>query len=317
MATPRLLSLAEVAKHITPKDCWVVLYGNVYNVSDIVSNHPGGSQAIFQLAGPKAFLGPVATEPIPNFTVKEPEVTAMDQNNGSVPLHTLLNMDEIEVATRKINRKAWAYYYSAANDKINAFVSGKREDDERSNNVTAIWDSGLINTAGGIGVQLFAGIDSSLTWEDTLQWLTAHTHLPIIINGLQTHDDAYIVSTYAPTIKGIILSNHGGCSLDITPPAVHTLLEIRKLCPEVFGRLDVWVDGGIRRGTDMVKALCLGAKAVGIGRPALWGLAAGGVEGVERTLQILLDETTICMRLLVQNLGDPGPQYVFPPFSFA
>lgn len=77
----------------------------------------------------------------------------------------------------------------------------------------------------------------------------------------------------------------GGRAADTAPPAVHTLLEIRKYCPEVFQKLDVLVDGGIKRGTDVVKALCLGAKGVGIGRAPLWGLAAGGVEGVERTFE--------------------------------
>lgn len=77
----------------------------------------------------------------------------------------------------------------------------------------------------------------------------------------------------------------GGRAADTAPPAVHTLLEIRKYCPEVFQNLDVLVDGGIKRGTDVVKALCLGAKGVGIGRAPLWGLAAGGVEGVERTFE--------------------------------
>jgi isopentenyl diphosphate isomerase/L-lactate dehydrogenase-like FMN-dependent dehydrogenase len=90
---------------------------------------------------------------------------------------------------------------------------------------------------------------------------------------------------YAPQVRGIILSNHGGRALDTAPPAVHTLLEIRKYCPEVFSKIEVWVDGGIRRGTDVVKALCLGAKAVGVGRAALFGLGAGGVEGVERTFE--------------------------------
>ena len=80
--------------------------------------------------------------------------------------------------------------------------------------------------------------------------------------------------------RGIILSNHGGRAADTAPPAVHTLLEIRKYCPEVFEKLDIVVDGGIKRGTDVVKALAMGAKAVGIGRAALFGLGAGGTEGV-------------------------------------
>lgn len=163
---------------------------------------------------------------------------------------------------------------------LDAPVSGKREDDERIN-IQA-------NTAASVSTQLFAGTDPSLTWADTLEWLSHHTTKPIVLKGIQTHEDAILAAQYAPLVKGIVLSNHGGRSLDTAPPAVHTLLELRKYCPDVFNKVEVWVDGGIRRGTDAVKALCLGAKAVGIGRPALWGLAAGGVEGVERTLQSLL-----------------------------
>ncbi len=82
-----------------------------------------------------------------------------------------------------------------------------------------------------------------------------------------------------------LCTTDGGRAADTAPPAVHTLLEIRKYCPEVFQKLDVLVDGGIKRGTDVVKALCLGAKGVGIGRAPLWGLGAGGIEGVERTFE--------------------------------
>jgi isopentenyl diphosphate isomerase/L-lactate dehydrogenase-like FMN-dependent dehydrogenase len=177
---------------------------------------------------------------------------------------------------------------------LDAPVPGKREIDERSSNVAESLpvpsstkkdedNSGLAN--GPVGLQLFAGTSPSLTWKETLPWLAKHTDLPIVLKGLQTHEDAYIASLHAPQVKGIILSNHGGRALDTAPPAVHTLLEIRKYCPEVFERLEVWVDGGIRRGTDVVKALCLGARGVGIGRPPLWGLGAGGIEGVERTIQ--------------------------------
>lgn len=186
---------------------------------------------------------------------------------------------------------------------LDAPVPGKREDDLRSDSTGAklpvtsaeskkdrndgerMPDGTPALKSGGVGVQLFAGTESRLTWKDTLPWLAKHTKLPIILKGLQTHEDAYIASQFTPQIKGIILSNHGGRALDTAPPAVHTLLEIRKYCPEVFDKLEVWVDGGVRRGTDVVKALCLGARGVGIGRPALWGLGAGGVDGVKRTLQ--------------------------------
>ena len=191
---------------------------------------------------------------------------------------------------------------------LDAPVSGKREDDDRMGMQDMVESAraasaapapsapeaaernsegtpNVDNAAGGVGKALFAGTDPSLTWVKTLPWLKQHTNLPIILKGLQTHEDAYMASLHAPFIKGIILSNHGGRSMDTAPPSVHTLLEIRKYCPEVFDKLDVMVDGGIRRGTDVVKALCLGAKAVGIGRPALWGLGAGGVDGVKRTFE--------------------------------
>lgn len=175
---------------------------------------------------------------------------------------------------------------------LDAPVPGKREHDEKQQTVGAslhvsssIKEAGGKPGGGGVGQQLFWGTAADLTWESTLPWLAKHTKLPIVLKGLQTHEDAYLAAQYAPQVKAIILSNHGGRALDTAPPAVHTLLEIRKYCPEVFNRIEVWVDGGIKRGTDVVKALCLGAKAVGVGRPALFGLGAGGTEGVHRTFE--------------------------------
>ncbi|KAJ5966599.1 hypothetical protein N7481_013313 [Penicillium waksmanii] len=209
---------------------------------------------------------------------------------------------------------------------LDAPVPGKREDDERNSLVGAAApvSSGVkaaertsddtpdvSGGSGGVGQQLFAGTDPSLRWHETLPWLAQQTDLPIVLKGLQTHEDAYIASLHTPQVRGIILSNHGGRALDTAPPAVHTLLEIRKYCPEVLDKLEVYVDGGIRRGTDIVKALCLGAKAVGLGRAALWGLAAGGVDGVRRTLQILADESKTCMRLLgVENVNELGLRHI-------
>lgn len=148
---------------------------------------------------------------------------------------------------------------------------------------------GRPDSNSGIGQQMFWGTAADLTWQTTLPWLARHTSLPIVLKGIQTHEDAYLAAQYARknpgTVQAIILSNHGGRSLDTAPPAVHTLLEIRKYCPEVFSTIEVWVDGGIKRGTDVVKALCLGAKAVGVGRAALFGLGAGGWKGVERTFE--------------------------------
>ncbi|CAG8302340.1 unnamed protein product [Penicillium nalgiovense] len=182
-------------------------------------------------------------------------------------------------------------------------VTGKREDDERSGNVIgseAPYQSDSNDTRPIIQTEdpVFKGMDPSLTWTETLAWLAKHNELPIVLKGIQTHEDAYIATQYTPQVKGIILSNHGGRSLDTAPPAV-------------FDKIEVWVDGGIKRGTDVVKALCLGARGVGIGRAALWGLGAGEMDGVKRTLQILTDETKTRMQLLgVKNIDELGKQHI-------
>ena len=217
---------------------------------------------------------------------------------------------------------------------LDAPVPGKREHDERNKNVganlpvrSAVQEGSASTTSpdpqaasapgpakkGGasVALALFAGTASDLTWKTTLPWLKKHTDLPIVLKGIQTHEDAYLASLHAPQVKGIILSNHGGRAVDTAPPAIHTLLEIRKYCPEVLSRVEVYVDGGIKRGTDIVKALALGARAVGLGRAPLFGLGAGGQEGVERVLEILKAETETAMRLLgVESVDQLGPQHV-------
>lgn len=464
MRTPTQLtntasSVCPVAKHTSPDSCWVVLHGNVYDVTDFLPEHPGGSRIILQLAGrdataeydpihppgtleenlkPEAKLGVVDADSLKKLQRQAAQGRPQEdeQKAPPPPLDTLLNLDEIEAAaTAQISKKCWAYYYSASDDlhtktlnnlayrsillrprvfvdvtrantattllghavstplyvspaamarlahpdgeagiargisrfgalqlvshnasmspeqivadaapgqvfgwqlyvqtnrakseamlariarmpdrykcvvlTLDAPVPSKREHDERAATEARL----LIEAAkpppaaggggagveggqekpdanAGVGKKLFFGTAADLTWETTLPWLAKHTALPIVLKGIQTHEDAFLAARYARqhpgTVKAIILSNHGGRSLDTSPPAVHTLLEIRKYCPEVFDTIEVWVDGGVRRGTDIVKALCLGAKAVGVGRAALWGLGAGGWKGVDRTFE--------------------------------
>ncbi|RDA95978.1 hypothetical protein CP533_5876 [Ophiocordyceps camponoti-saundersi (nom. inval.)] len=194
---------------------------------------------------------------------------------------------------------------------LDAPVPGKREHDERTGLERGVGAETEPDPAGGVGKQLFQGTAADLTWATTLPWLARHTSLPIVLKGVQTHEDAYLAAQHAPQVKAVLLSNHGGRALDTAPPAVHTLLEIRKYRPEVFDRVDVWVDGGIRRGTDVVKALCLGAKAVGLGRAPLFSLGAGGQAGVERMFEILAAETATCLRLLgAGSISELGPHMI-------
>lgn len=464
---PRLwLTSRTVQQHRSKESCWVILYGNVWDVTNFLPEHPGGSSIILKLAGKDATeeydpihppgtleenlpesarIGPIDPKSLPEPVKAAKDVGPQPDTEVELPLAALLNMDEIEAAaTRKMSKKGWAYYYSAADDlyskehnnrvyrqillrprvfvdckecdlsttflghhlqlpvfvspaamarlahpdgewgiaqaaksfgamqmisnnasmtpeqiikdaapnqvfgwqlyvqsdrkksedmlarinkldaikficlTLDAPVPGKREHDEKGkfsleDTNQAVKDAGgaELKGGGGIGQSLFFGTDPTLTWQETLPWLKRHTNKPIILKGLQTHEDAYIAAQHTPQVQGIILSNHGGRAVDTAPPSVHTLLEIRKYCPEVLTKLDVVVDGGIKRGTDVVKALALGAKAVGIGRSALFGLAAGGIEGVERVLEILRDETATACRLLgAAKVSDLGPIHV-------
>ena len=112
---------------------------------------------------------------------------------------------------------------------------------------------------------MFSYVDPQLSWTD-LAWIRKTTGgLPIIVKGIQTAEDAALCAHYG--VEGIYLSNHGGRQLEGAPSALETLLEIRRYEPQVFKKCEVYVDGGIRRGTDVLKALALGATAVGVGRP--------------------------------------------------
>lgn len=198
--------------------------------------------------------------------------------------------EKSEAMLRRINAMRDRYKFICLT--LDAPTPGKRELDERSNldktmSVQAAGNPGVEKRpgGGGVGQQLFFGTAADLTWQTTLPWFAKHTDLPIVLKGVQTHEDAFLAAHHAPQVKAIILSNHGGRAMDTAPPPMHTLLEIRKYCPEVLSAIEVWVDGGIRRGTDIVKALCLGAKGVGVGRGALYGLGAGGQAGVERMFE--------------------------------
>jgi L-lactate dehydrogenase (cytochrome) len=117
--------------------------------------------------------------------------------------------------------------------------------------------------------QRSSGIDPSLSWDD-IAWIWKHTHLPIILKGIQSAADARRAMQLG--CQDIVVGNHGGRALDNAPPAILALLELHYECPEVFSAMEVMVDGGIRRGSDILKVLCLGARAVGLGRPFLYGV---------------------------------------------
>ncbi|KAK7966270.1 L-lactate dehydrogenase (cytochrome) [Apiospora aurea] len=191
-------------------------------------------------------------------------------------------------------------------------VVSKREADERIRAADlgpVLVDGKPAGGSKGRGAGLAAStgnfIDSTMTWEDLL-WIQCCTKLPIVVKGIQSADDAK--KALQVGCAGIVVSNHGGRALDNAPSSVLVLLELRRDCPEVFEEMEVYVDGGVRRGSDILKAFCLGARGVGIGRPFQCAIAYGK-DGVEHCAGILKDELETAMRLcgvtdLVQVRGD-------------
>jgi 4-hydroxymandelate oxidase len=133
--------------------------------------------------------------------------------------------------------------------------------------------------------------DPKFTWRD-VEWLCSIARVPVLLKGVLNPDDAEIAVTSGAA--GIIVSNHGGRNLDTVPATIDALPEVIE---RVAGRMPVLMDGGIRRGTDVLKAIALGADAVLIGRPYLYGLGAAGAEGVARVINILRNEFEMAMAL--------------------
>lgn len=157
--------------------------------------------------------------------------------------------------------------------------------DEKANRVNT--------SAGGSGINEYVKslFDQSITWKD-VTWLKSITKLPIVIKGVLTAEDAELSIEHGAS--AVFVSNHGGRQLDDVPATIDVL---RELVEAVKDRAEVYIDGGITEGTDVLKALALGAKMVFVGRPALWGLCYDGQKGVEGVLQVLHDELDMAMML--------------------
>ena len=150
-------------------------------------------------------------------------------------------------------------------------------------------------------------MSAALTWDD-VDRLRECTALPVILKGVLHPEDAKIAVAHG--VDGLLLSNHGGRQLDTAPATIDLLPEF---VAAVGGAIPVLLDGGIRRGTDVVKALALGAAAVGVGRPIVWGLAVGGELGAVRVLETLREELDHALALCgVDGFADLSPALVRP-----
>ncbi|KZT29329.1 hypothetical protein NEOLEDRAFT_1128048 [Neolentinus lepideus HHB14362 ss-1] len=199
---------------------------------------------------------------------------------------------------------------------VDAIVAGKRELDRRAkaDNISAapVQVQNVTGTEAGLGVAhtLTGTLDADVCWDD-ISWIRSLTKLPLLIKGIQSVEDA--VRAFGHKVDGIVLSNHGGRSLDFSPSPMTVLYELSQVRPDLLWRSDfeVYVDGGVTRGTDVLKALCLGARAVGMGRPFLYANSLWGEEGCRTVVQIMREEIQNSMRLLgVSSLSQLSPEMV-------
>jgi 4-hydroxymandelate oxidase len=201
--------------------------------------------------------------------------------------------------TADLVRRAHAAGYGALVLTVDTPLLGRRIRDERNAftlppgiGMANLEGSGLPNAAGsGLSSFFLSRHEDSMTWDD-LTWLRSLAPLPLVLKGVVTAEDARLAADAG--VDAVIVSNHGGRQLDGSSPTIDALPEVAEAAGD---RLEVLMDGGIRRGPDVVKALGLGARAVCIGRPYLWGLATGGEAGVRSVIEFLRDDLVLSMAL--------------------
>ncbi|KAJ1817451.1 Hydroxyacid oxidase 1 [Coemansia sp. RSA 2671] len=150
---------------------------------------------------------------------------------------------------------------------------------------------GAADNASGLAAYVASQIDPTLNWSH-VQWVKSVARIPVLVKGILTAEDARLAVDAG--VDGIIVSNHGGRQLDTVPATIDVLEEV---CRAVDGRIEVYLDGGVRRGTDVFKALALGARAVFLGRPVLWALNYNGEDGVVEMLDMINEELRLAMSL--------------------
>jgi L-lactate dehydrogenase (cytochrome) len=217
--------------------------------------------------------------------------------------------------TKKIVQHAEARGCKGLFITVDAPQLGRREKDMRSKFSDA--GSSVQSSSGedvdrsqGAARAISSFIDPSLSWKD-IPWFQSITKMPIVLKGVQRVED--VLRAIAAGVQGVVLSNHGGRQLDTARSGIEILAEVMPIlrAQGLENALEIYVDGGARRATDVIKALCLGAKGVGIGRPFLYAMSAYGTAGVVRAMQLLKDEMEMNMRLIgAASIKDLSPSMV-------
>jgi 4-hydroxymandelate oxidase len=235
------------------------------------------------------------------------------------PLWFQLYIYKDRAATRDLVARVEAAGCGAIMLTVDAPVMGQRERDVRNRfalpeglsvkNLLGAGQGTVVRQSDGSGLAAYVSsfIDPAIAWRD-VEWLRGITKLPLIIKGLARADDTRRAVSMGAS--AVVVSNHGGRQLDTAPATIDALPYVVEAAA---GRAEVYVDGGVRRGLDVIKAVARGARAVLLGRPVLWGLAVDGERGAARVLEILHHEIDNAMALCgCPSIGDIGPDLLRP-----
>jgi L-lactate dehydrogenase (cytochrome) len=239
----------------------------------------------------------------------------VDAKRGDQVQWLQLYVNKDRAITKRIIEHAEARGCKGLFITVDAPQLGRREKDMRSK-FSDVGSS--VQATGGDSVDRSQGaaraissfIDPSLSWKD-IPWFQSVTKMPIVLKGVQCVED--VLRAVEMGVDGVVLSNHGGRQLEFARSAIEVLAEVMPVLREHGweNKIEIYIDGGIRRATDMLKALCLGARGVGIGRPFLYAMSAYGQPGVDRAMQLLKDEMEMNMRLIgATTIADLNPSMI-------
>ncbi|MDA2920940.1 alpha-hydroxy-acid oxidizing protein [Desulfobacterota bacterium AH_259_B03_O07] len=315
-AFQRIKLKPRVLRNVSNRDLTTTVLGQKISCPIIIAPtgmqgmaHPDGERAMSMAAGKFKTIMTLST--LSNESIED---VKKESNN---PLWFQLYILKDRSITESVVRRVEKADYSALVLTVDAPVLGLRERDSRNkfkipDNLTLKNLSGSeyesMSASKHFGDFISNAFDPAISWKD-IEWLKSITSLPILIKGILSPNDAVLAIEQG--VKGIICSNHGGRQLDTVIATIDALTEI---VDAVEGKVPVLIDGGIRRGTDVLKAIAIGADAILIGRPALWGLAYNGAEGVIKVLQLLKNEFDSAMALCgfssIEQLKKEGKEII-------
>lgn len=302
IAYERIRLQPRVLKDISKTDLSTAVLGQSISMPVLVAPtafhrmaHPEGEVATARAAGDSGIIMILST-------LATCSIEAV-MENASGPVWFQLYFYKDRDATLSLIQRAESSGCKAIVLTVDAQIWGRRERDVRNRfrlpkglsmeNLAPVGKSHFPKEEDDSGLSSYVTwqFDPALSWKE-VDWLCSQTKLPVLLKGILHSEDARIACDHGAA--GVIVSNHGGRQLDTVPATIEALPHI---VDAVNNQLPVIIDGGVRRGTDVIKALAAGASAVGIGRPIIWGLAVEGEKGVKDILKILRKEIEIGMRL--------------------